>query len=97
VPVNADCDPGVIGIEAGDCTLSTRRKCFLDPIEATPTADPVHPVAAAVFCIAPTSNGGINTVAGLPGPARVVNEGVGASFCDSNPAVQYTPGVGGCP
>jgi cysteine-rich repeat protein len=94
---NADCAPGTIGLAAGDCTLSERRKCFLDPITAQGVADPDRPVSAAVFCVAPTSNGGINTVAGLPGPGRVINEGVGTSFCASNPAVAYTPGVGGCP
>ncbi len=93
---NVDCEPGTIGIDAGDCTLVERRKCFLDPIVATPTADPSRPVAAAAFCIAPTSNGGINTVAGLPGPARLVGEGLAKSYCFGG-TPEYTPGVGGCP
>lgn len=93
---NADCEPGTIGIDAGACTIVERRKCFLDPIVATGFADPTRPVGAAAFCVAPTSNPGINTVAGLPGPARVLNEGLAASFCFGS-ATQYTPGVGGCP
>ena len=44
-----------------------------------------------------TANGGINAVAGLPGPARVVNQVSAKTFCDSDPLVEYIPGVGGCP
>ena len=93
---NADCEPGTIGINAGFCTIVERRKCFLDPIVAVGVADATRPVGAAAFCVAPTGNPGINTVAGLPGPARVYNEGLAASFCFGS-ATQYTPGVGGCP
>jgi cysteine-rich repeat protein len=93
---NLDCAPGTIGIDAGDCTIVEKRKCFLDPIIAIPNADPIRPIGAAAFCIAPTSNPGINTVAGLPGPARVLNEGVAATFCFGS-ATEYMPGVGGCP
>ena len=93
---DADCTPGVIGIDAGDCTIVEKRKCFLDPIIATPNADPIRPIGAAAFCIAPTSNPGINSVAGLPGPARVLNEGVAASFCFGS-LTEYMPNVGGCP
>ncbi len=94
---NVDCEPGTIGIDAGFCVLSTVRSCFLDTVTAQGVADPSQPIGAATFCIPPTSNGGINTVAGLPGPARIINQGSSKTFCDSNPLVQYTPGVGGCP
>jgi len=94
---NADCDPTVIGVDAGNCTLSKRRKCFLDPIVATGSPDPGTPVGAAAFCIPPTANSGINGVAGLPGPGRVRNQSKVTYFCASNPSVSYTPGVGGCP
>jgi hypothetical protein len=94
---NADCSPGVIGLAAGSCTLTKTRECFLDPITATGIADPDTPVAVASFCIGKTSNGGINTVAGLPGPARVKNQAGAKTFCDSDPNTQYQPGVGGCP
>lgn len=92
---NADCqanDP-----LNGNCTLLKRRDCFLDPIIASGTADPEFPVGAATFCVPPTVNGSINQVAGLPGPARVVNQGRSRAFCASDPLVEYVSGVGGCP
>ena len=94
---NADCLGSNIGIEAGNCTISKPRECFLDPITATGVADPETPVGAATFCIPTTSNGAINSVAGLPGPGRVVNQAASRLFCASDPGVQYQPGVGGCP
>jgi hypothetical protein len=94
---NLDCEPGTIGIDAGACTLTRQRPCFLDPITAVGTPDPAAPIGAAAFCIAKTANGGINTVAGLPGPARISNQAVTPTSCDSDPNVQYVPGAGGCP
>jgi hypothetical protein len=94
--VQADCDALPNGI-AGNCSLAKTRECFLDTIVATGGADPQAPIGAAAFCIAKTSNAGINTVAGLPGPGRVVNQGSVTHFCASNPAVTYVPGFGGCP
>jgi hypothetical protein len=44
-----------------------------------------------------TSNSAINSVAGLPGPARIVNQGKTTYFCASDPGTAYVPGVGGCP
>jgi cysteine-rich repeat protein len=93
---NADCNAFPNGI-AGTCSISKPRECFLDTIVATGAADPEFPIGAATFCIAQTSNGGINTVAGLPGPGRVVNQGAVTYFCASDPGTNYTPGVGGCP
>jgi cysteine-rich repeat protein len=92
---NADC--AALGPAAGDCTLSSAQPCFLNPITATGVEDPNVPVAVAALCIPATGNSGINTVAGLPGPARVTNAAQAESYCASNPAVAYTPGVGGCP
>jgi cysteine-rich repeat protein len=92
---NADC--AAYGPVTGSCSLSSPQACFLDPITATGVPDPNTPVAVAAFCIPPTGNGGINTVAGLPGPARVTNTAQAESYCASNPAVAYTPGVGNCP
>ena len=92
-----DCEPGTIGLDAGACTLTKQRPCFLDPITAAGAADPSAPIGAATFCIAKTANGGINTVAGLPGPARIQNQATTKTFCASDTNVQYIPGVGGCP
>jgi hypothetical protein len=94
---NNDCAPGTIGIEGGDCTLSKRRECFLSPITAAGVPDPVSPISVATFCIPPTSNGGINAVAGLPGPGRLRNQGLVTTFCASDPNTPYAPGSGGCP
>ncbi len=82
---------------AGDCTLVERRACFLDPIVSTGTPDPEFPVAGAVFCVPPTSNPGINSAAGLPGPGRAVNQGEAHTFCASNNAIEYQPGGNVCP
>jgi hypothetical protein len=82
---------------AGDCTLVERRACFLDPIVATGTPDPEFPVAGAVFCVPPTSNSGINSAAGLPGPGRAVNQGEAHTFCASDNNVEYQPGANVCP
>jgi hypothetical protein len=94
---NADCDPAVIGVDAGACSLGKQRKCFLDPIQATGSPDPSRPLGVATFCVAATSNSSINLVAGLPGPGRIKNQGSTRLFCASNPAVEYEPGIGGCP
>jgi cysteine-rich repeat protein len=94
---NADCDAGTIGLAAGSCTIVQTRKCFMDPITATGTPNPSAPVGVASFCIGKTSNGGINTVAGLPGPGRVITQTSTRTFCSSDTSVEYTPGVGGCP
>jgi len=99
---NADCDgtdcgAGVgVGL-CGTCSLTRRRECFLDPINVTGAADPQTPVGAALFCAAPTANPGINSVAGLPGPGRIVNQARATTFCASDPGTEYIPGTGGCP
>jgi len=94
---NTDCGSGVGPGLCGTCSLMRRRQCFLDTINVIGSADPQTPVGAALFCAAETSNPGINSVAGLPGPGRVVNQARAKTFCASNPAVEYVPGVGGCP
>jgi cysteine-rich repeat protein len=90
------CSPGNVGIDARPCGLVERSGCFLDPITATGVADPETPIGAAVFCIPPTTNGGINSAAGLPGPGRVVNQAKARTFCGNDTSQQYIPGVGGC-
>jgi cysteine-rich repeat protein len=94
---NADCSIDTIGVAAGSCTLTKVRECFSRTIDAVGAADPETPIGAAIFCIPPTGNAGINQVAGLPGPGRILNQGRSRLFCASDPSVQYTPGVGGCP
>ena len=93
---NIDCDVGTIGIAAGNCTLAAGRECFLSTISAEGTADPDTPVGAAIFCIPPTSNAGINSVAGLPGPGRVLNQGRTRKFCGGAAGTEYVTNTG-CP
>ena len=90
---STDCGP----VPCGDCSLTRDRRCFLDPITASGIADPEFPAGAATFCIPPTASVAINSVAGLPGPARVVNQLQSTLFCENDPDSVYTPGVGGCP
>jgi hypothetical protein len=82
-----------IGKDAGTCSISELRSCFLPTITATGTPDPVTPVGVGVFCIAPTASAGINSAAGLPGPGRLYNQGVVAYLCQNG---AYQTGVG-CP
>jgi len=94
---NADCDAANIGKDAGACTVVVPRSCFTDTITATGEASPNSPLGAATFCIGKTSNSGINVVAGLPGPGRILTQAGTRTFCASDNSVEYTPGVGGCP
>jgi hypothetical protein len=90
---NADCDAGNIGVAAGNCTLTKQRECFLPDIVAQGSPDPETPVGATAFCIPSTASPGINSVAGLPGPGRVLNQGVVEYQCTGG---AYTAGAG-CP
>jgi len=75
---DADC----AAFAGNTCGTATPRDCFADngviggTIRATGAADPPvngvsHPTLAALFCVGPTSSGGVNSVAGLPGPGRL--------------------------
>jgi hypothetical protein len=90
------CSVGVVGVNAQPCGLVQRQLCFLDPIVATGSADPTRPVLAETYCMGNLSTSGKNAVLGLPGPARVERQTSLRSYCDSNPATLYSPGVGGC-
>ena len=95
---NADCAASSCGVvPCGQCTVVERRACFLNTIEATGTPSPQQPTTVGTFCIPPTSNAGVNAVAGLPGPGRLANAQSSTLYCASNPSVVYTPGSGGCP
>lgn len=94
---NADCAPETVGVDAGACTIVQRRRCFSDPIAATGDPDPSSPLLAGSYCMPPTANAGVNSIVGLPGPARLVQQTTLASRCAGDPMVAYTPGVGGCP
>gem|GEM_PF-3376918 len=79
--------------DRGRCTLSERKKCFLDPILVSGVADPNAPVGAAAFCIPPTINQGLNGVVGLPGPARTKLQVTTEPRCGGAGGTVYTPGT----
>jgi hypothetical protein len=57
--------------DCGSCTVTQIRSCFVDPIAVTGTPSVTNPVLAGLFCLPPTSNGGVNETAGSPGPGEV--------------------------
>jgi len=72
---NGDCDAvdsACNNNNCGNCTITERRSCFLDPIISSGSADPESPIIASTYCVPPTSSTGINAATGLPGPSRSV-------------------------
>lgn len=94
--IDDDCSPGVIGVDGGSCSLVERQECFLDSIVATGAAHTEFPRTAATFCLPPTGSSGVNSITGLPGPARMISQRSTNSYCASNPLIPYAPGSG-CP
>ncbi len=95
---NGDCTASSCGpVSCGACTLSSNRECFQPTISASGTPHPDTPISASLFCAPPTANGAINTVAGLPGPGRVINQSTTVANCALAPSFAYAAGVGGCP
>ena len=82
---DADCAP----FSAGVCSVVDIRRCFPDPILTTGVADPYEASSSALFCIAPTSNAGINITGGLPGPGKYVLSFNADIRCQNNPDVVY--------
>jgi len=64
----ADCEERFPG--AGTCGMRT-RPCFNDTIAASGRCDPKEPTYVALFCAPATQAPGVNSTAGLPGPARL--------------------------
>jgi hypothetical protein len=74
---DVDCDAfGLIcgGADCGNCTLAEKRRCFLDPIDATGVPHSTAPTLVAMTCIAQTTNVAVNAAMGLPGPTRLTLE-----------------------
>lgn len=94
---DGDCDPLVIGIAAGRCTLARKRPCFADRVSAAGTSDARQPVGAALFCAAPTLKASLNGVIGLPGLERRLTHYTATYSCAGDPTANYEPGIGGCP
>lgn len=55
---------------AGVCEIRV-RPCFNDTISATGACDRARPTYVALFCAPATQAPGVNSAAGLPGPARL--------------------------
>lgn len=94
---NDDCGPGVLGVDAGSCTIIERRPCFLDPIVTQGAPHPAIPQVGGTFCLPATTASSVNNSAGFPGPGRLKLQSLVSLFCKSDPEQAYTPGVGGCP
>jgi hypothetical protein len=71
---NGDCAAidDACGGDCGECTISKRRSCFLDPIVTLPFATPMRAILSDVTCMAPGASQGLDMVAGLGGPERVM-------------------------
>jgi len=84
-----DCRPASIGVTAGDCTLTERRRCFLDPIAATGSASTTDPVAVTTYCTPGTGNPQANDIIGLPGPVRAAIQATSTFRCAGDPGSTY--------
>jgi hypothetical protein len=65
----AECEAQVKG--SGECVASL-RPCFGETLPVAGHCDAEKPTYAAVFCVPATGAAALNSVAGLPGPARLV-------------------------
>jgi hypothetical protein len=89
-----DCKESAIGIPAGSCTLSRKRKCFFDTVERTGSPDASNPVLASTFCLGQSSGAATNSVFGQPGPAARLWEGKSTFYCAGDGGSQYVAGSG---
>ncbi len=108
--VDADCDALdsiCPGSDCGSCSLFQQRSCFPDPVGAvgsdgvvgtTPSSGVYGADLVGLLCVPPTNNFGINTSAGLPGPARLLLNFDFEGRCASDRRVVYDiPGGANCP
>ncbi|HYB98828.1 MAG TPA: hypothetical protein VEC57_06790 [Candidatus Limnocylindrales bacterium] len=96
---DSDCDaldPDCPGNDCGSCVPDQIRSCFLPTI--TTTGDPgiFESNGISTFCTAQTSNPGVNSAGGLPGPGRVKLNFNFDLYCANG--TQYNlPGGSNCP
>jgi hypothetical protein len=93
---NQDCDPDIVHVDGGGCTLRQRRACFPEPIAAAGTAHTRSPQAVAASCVPPTASPAINHAIGLPGPALLRRQLDVRALCAGQPEQEYVPGTAGC-
>jgi hypothetical protein len=87
--LNSECPGG----DCGTCTLTSPRKCFLNPIVADGTANPEGSVLVSNFCSSPTASGAVNSAAGTPGPARLALDFEFLPFCSNGTTLWGTGGA----
>ncbi len=90
------CDGGVCGSCVQGLPKSA-RSCFLPTISATGTSGVFDSEGVSVFCSAATSNGTVNSAAGLPGPGRVKLDFDFDILCSDHATTYQLPGGMNCP
>jgi hypothetical protein len=94
---NLDCDaldPACPNGDCGTCSITSFRDCFLDPIVASGTPGQM---LVGEGCIAPSTNGAVNSVCGWPGPYRIRQQIAPTLFCADGVTPFDPPGGSGCP
>jgi hypothetical protein len=69
------------GANCGNCELAQRRRCFLDPLEATGSASTEGDELVSAYCGGLLSSAGKNAAFGLPGPIRLVTDWDFTAYC----------------
>ncbi|HYC57281.1 MAG TPA: hypothetical protein VEL28_20285 [Candidatus Binatia bacterium] len=90
--LDADCPGG----DCGTCQPDEVRACFLPTITTTGIPGIFESTGVSTFCTAQTSNPGVNSAGGLPGPGRVKLNFNFDLFC-ANGTRYNLPGGSNCP
>jgi len=94
---NSDCSP-LNSIcpnnDCGNCTISTLRDCFLDPIVAQGV--PGEKIVGT-GCMGPATSAAVSTVCGWPGPFRIQQNLATTVFCPDGITPFEQPGGSNCP
>jgi len=91
---NSDCSPGLLGFDAGNCTLQKNRECFLDPIEAE--GIPGKKVVG-IGCFGGTGNSAMSAASGWPGAYRIQQHLSLDLLCSDGVTPFEPPGGLNCP
>lgn len=81
----------------GYCTLSPVRSCFGPSISATGVPGIFNSEGVSAFCTAATSNVGVNSAGGLPGPGKVRLDFDFNVLCSDHTTQYELPGGSNCP
>jgi hypothetical protein len=80
----------------GNCTIDQRKRCFVDPIDATGSGSSEGAELVGAFCVSPSSSAGINGAAGFPGPARMTSDWDITAYCPDG-TTEFELGGSLCP